>query len=83
MSSRRRPFQLLWPASFTAFFGAFAFISVSSNPRFATIHVLDIIRLMTAGAGFALALFILMLYFRGGSFSEDNRAGEERGEESN
>ena len=81
MSNRRRP-SPLWAASFTAFFGAIAFFSVSSNPRFETIHVLDIIRLMTAGAGFALALFMLTLYFRGGHISVDNRAEEKSGEES-
>ena len=82
MSNRRRSVPLLSMASLVAFFGAIAFLSVSSNPRFETIHVLDIIRLMTAGAGFALALFMLMLYFTGGPFSKDNRAGEKSGEES-
>ena len=81
MSNRRRH-SPLWAASFTAFFGAIAFSSVSSNPRFETIHVLDIIRLMTAGAGFALAIFMLTLYFRGGHISVDNRAEEKSGEES-
>ena len=84
MSNRRRPFPFLWAAPLTAFFGVIAFISVSSNPRFETIHALDVIRLMTAGAGFAVALFMLILFFiRGPRFSEDNRAGEKSGEESN
>ena len=83
MSNRRKTFQPLWAASFTAFFGAIAFFGVASNPRFETIHVLDVIRLMTAGAGFAIALFMLILYFRRGIFSEDERAGEKSGEESN
>ena len=82
MSNPRRPFELLWSASFTAFFGALAFYGVSSNPRFETIHVLDVIRLMTAGAGFGLALFMLLLFFRGGSFRK-HRAGGKSGEESN
>jgi hypothetical protein len=82
MSDRRRAFPLLWGASFIAFFGAIAFYNVSSNPRFETIHVLDIIRLMTAGAGFALALFMLILHFSGGTISVFNRAGEKSGEES-
>jgi hypothetical protein len=69
-------------AAFTAFFGAIAFFSVASNPRFETIHVLDVIRLMTAGAGFALTIFMLTLYLRGGNISVDNRAGEKSGEES-
>ncbi len=83
MSNRRRPFQLLWGAGMTAFFGAIAFFSVSSNPRFETIHVLDVIRLMTAGAGFALAPFMLLLFFGGGPGLEANRAGGKSGEESN
>ena len=81
MSNRRRP-SPLWAASFTAFFGAIAFFSVSSNPRFETIHVLDIIRLMTAGAGFAVAIVGLSLFFILGPRREDNRAGEKSGEES-
>jgi hypothetical protein len=67
----------------TACFGAFAFFGVSSNPRFETIHVLDVIRLMTAGAGFALALFMLLLFFGGGPLFQDNRAGGKSREESN
>ena len=83
MSIRRKPSQLLWAAAFTAFWGVIAFSSVYSNPRFETIHVLDVIRLMTAGAGFAVAIFMLMLFFFRGPFSEDKRAGEKSGEESN
>ena len=83
MSHRRRPFQLLWGAGMTAFFGAIAFFSVSSNPRFETIHVLDIIRLMTAGAGLALALFMLLLFFGGGPGLKANREGGKSGEASN
>ena len=83
MSNRRRPFPLLWAASFTAFFGVIAFSGVASNPRFETIHTLDVIRLMTAGAGFAVPLMMLILFFRRGIFSEDKRAGEKSGEESN
>lgn len=82
MNNRRRPFQLLWGAGATAFFGAIAFFSVSSNPRFETIHVLDVIRLMTAGAGFALAPFMLLLFFGGGPGLGVNRSGEKGGEES-
>ena len=83
MRDRRRS-TFLWAAWFTAFFGVIAFSSVSSNPRSETIHVLDVIRLMTAGAGFPLTLFMLLLFFYGlGPFSEDKRAGEKSGEESN
>jgi hypothetical protein len=80
MSHRRRPFRPLWAASFTALFGAIAFFGVYGNPRFETIHVLDVIRLMTAGAGLALTIFMLMLHFRGGHISVDNRAGEKSGD---
>ena len=83
MSNQRKPFQLLWGAGMTAFFGAIAFFSVSSNPRFETIHVLDVIRLMTSGAGFALALFMLVLFFGGGPGLGVNRAGGKSSEESN
>ena len=83
MTNRRRSFDILWMASLTAFFGLTAFIGVSTNPRFKTIHVLDVIRLMTAGAGFALAIFLLMLFIRRPRFLEDNRAGEKSGEKSN
>jgi len=81
MSDRRRPFQRYWAAAFAAFFGLLAFSGVASNPRFETIHVLDVIRLMTAGASIAVVLMIL--FFRPGSRSEDNRAGEKSGEGSN
>jgi hypothetical protein len=83
MSNRRRSFQLLWIASFTALMGLIALISVSNSPRFETFHALDVIRLMTAGAGFAIAFIMLILFIRGPRFLEDNRAGEKSGEESN
>ena len=82
MSNPRRPSRFLRGAAFTAFWGLIAFYGVWSNPRFETIHTLDVIRLMTAGAGFALALFMLIVFFRRGPFSEDNRAGGKSGEES-
>ena len=82
MSNRRRPFRLLLMAPFAAFWGAFAFYRVSSKPRFEAIHVLDVIGLMTAGAGFAVALTVLMFFLRGFR-SENNRAGGKSGEESN
>jgi hypothetical protein len=70
-------------AGFTAFWGVFAFSGVVFNPRFETIHTLDVIRLMTAGAGFAIALMALITFFRRGPFSEDKRAEEKSGEASN
>ena len=79
MRDRRRFF---WMASSGAFFGVVAFLGVSTNPRFETIHVLDVMRLMTAGAGFAVALIGLILFFILGPRTEGNRAGERSGEES-
>jgi len=70
-------------AALTAFFGVLAFYRVSTNPRFETFHALDVIGLMTAGAGFAVALIMLILFFIRGPRTEDNRAGEKSGQESN
>jgi hypothetical protein len=80
MRDRRR---FLWMAPLPAFFGVHAFYSVSTNPRFETFHALDVIRLMTAGAGFAVAVIFLVLFFIRGPRTEDTRPGEKSGEESN
>jgi hypothetical protein len=42
-----------------AFFGLIAFSNAASSPRFETFHTLDVIRLMTAGAGLGAA-FVLV-----------------------
>ncbi len=83
MSNRRRRFERLWGAAFTAFMGLLAFSGVASNPRFETIHRLDVIRLMTAGAAVAVTIMLLIKFFNGDPHSADNRAGEKRDEESN
>jgi hypothetical protein len=83
MSIRRRPYPFLSISLFTAFWGVIAFSGVASNPRFEKIHVLDVIRLMTAGAAFAVALIMLIQFFIRGPRSEDKRAEEKSGEESN
>ena len=58
--------------------GLMAFSRVASNPRFETIHTLDVIGLMTAGAGVAAAFVLLMqFFFLPGPRSEDNRSGQE------
>jgi hypothetical protein len=72
-SDRRR---YLWRAAFAAFFGVNAFIRVSSKPRFETFHALDVIGLMTAGAGLAVTLMMVILFFNLGPRTEDNRAAE-------
>ena len=65
-------------AIFAACTGLMAFSRVASNPRFETIHVLDVIGLMTTGAGSAVALVLLIQFFcLPGPRSEDNRAGQE------
>lgn len=73
----------LWPASFAAFYGVSAFFRVSSKPRFETYHTLDVIGLMTAGAGFAVALMMLVQFFTHAPRTEDNRAEEKGAPESN
>jgi hypothetical protein len=80
MSRRRRPFERLWGAAFAAFLGLNAFIGVAS--RFETIHTLDVLRLMIAGAAIPVTIMMLIQFFNPGLRSEDNRAGEKRGEES-
>ena len=50
-------------APFVACMGLIAFSGVASNPRFESIHTLDVIRLMAAGASFAIALVLLIQFF--------------------
>lgn len=58
-----------------AFWGLFAFWRVAGSPRFETIHTLDVIGLMTAGAGLAVALVILLqFFFLPNPYSEDKKA---------
>lgn len=59
----RRRMGRLSGAIMAAFFGLIAFSSVAGNPRFETIHTLDVIRLMTAGAGFGVALVLIIWCF--------------------
>src|SRR6185503_18104677 len=51
-------------AVFAACIGLVTFSSVAGNPRFETYHTLDVIRLMTAGAGFGVALVLLIQFFK-------------------
>ena len=63
---------------FAGFTGLSAYFRVAGNPRFETIHTLDVIGLMTAGAGIAVAFVLLMQFFLlPGPRSEDNRASQE------
>ncbi len=58
----RRRKGRLFGGMMAAFFGLIAFFSVASSPRFETFHTLDVIRLMTAGAGLGVA-FVLVIWF--------------------
>jgi hypothetical protein len=73
--SKRRGF--LWGALFTAFIGVNAFFSVSSNPRFETIHVLDLMRLMIAGAAVPVTIMMSGQFFIRGPRSEEDKKGSE------
>jgi hypothetical protein len=55
---RMRRVQVVW-AVFFACIGLVCFSNVAGNARFETYHTLDVIRLMTAGAGFGVALVML------------------------
>lgn len=74
MSNRRRRYERLWAAAFTACMGMIAFTSVAGNPRFETIHRLDVVRLMTAGAAVAVTIMMLIMFFNGEPHSENDRA---------
>ena len=50
-------------APITACMGLVAFSGVANSPRFETYHTLDVIRLMTAGAGLAVALVLGIQFF--------------------
>ncbi len=58
----RRRMGRLSGAIMAAFFGSISFFSVASSSSFDTIRTLDVIRLMTAGAGFGVA-FVLLAWF--------------------
>ncbi len=67
---RPRRMNRLGGAIMAAVFGLIAFSGVASNPRFQTIHTLDVIRLMTAGAGVTVALMLLIDFYFPGPRSE-------------
>ena len=81
MSNRHKPSHLLFMSGMAAFWGVIAFSGVASNPRFESIHVLDVIRLMTAGAGLAVAVVAMVMFFA--RRSEEKRAGAKSGEAAN
>ncbi len=64
-------------AVFVACMSLVAFSGVAGNPRFETYPTLDVIRLMTAGAGFGVALVLLIQFFKfPGPRSEDKKEKE-------
>lgn len=75
MSSRPRT-NFLWGAAFAAFWGVTAFASVASKTRFETFHVLDVMRLMLAGAAVAVTIVMLTMFFVRAPRSEDKKPGE-------
>ena len=44
--------------------GLFAFGNVSRNPRFASLHAVDIVQLLVSGICFGFALAVLITRFR-------------------
>lgn len=67
---RIRRFQVLM-AVFLIFIGLVNFSGVAGKPRFETYHRLDVARLILAGAGFGVALVLLVQLFKSpGSRSE-------------
>jgi hypothetical protein len=64
--------------------GLIAFSGVANSPRYESFHVLDIIRLMAAGANFGIAFLALILFFVfRRQNSEDKRVEETSGAVSN
>lgn len=73
---RRVPVAL---APFAALLGLIAFSRVAGNPRFETIHTLDVIGLMTAGAGIAVALLVLLQFFFLPDFVSEDKKEPQKG----
>ena len=84
MSNRRKFVPNLLVPLFIAFMGFVPFFNMASNPRFETFHAVDVIRLIAAGMCFGAALVtLIMFFFFRGPRSEEKRAEEKRGRESN
>jgi hypothetical protein len=60
-------------ALFAAFIGLTSLFSVAGKARFETYHTLDVIRLMTAGAGFGVALVLLAQFFKSPNPGSDDK----------
>lgn len=83
MSNRRRRYERLWGAGFTACIGLSSFFSAFGSPGFETIRGLDVMRLMLAGAGVAVTIMLLIMFIKGEPMSEDNEVGAKPVERSN
>ena len=62
-------------AVFVACIGLMSFFRVAGNPRFESIHTLDVIGLMTAGGGLGVAFVLLMQYFTLPGDRPEDRSG--------
>lgn len=51
-------------AIFMMSIGLYSLTSVAGNARFESYHTLDVIRLMTAGAGFAVAIVLVVQFLK-------------------
>jgi hypothetical protein len=60
-------------AAFAVFISIGSCSRVASHPRFETYHMLDVIQLITAGAGFGVALVLLVQFF---GFSDSRFEGD-------
>jgi hypothetical protein len=57
-------------AVFVLCLGLVNLFGVAGKPRFETYHTLDVIRLVLAGAGFGVALVLLIQFFKFGMWKE-------------
>lgn len=73
---RRNP---LPGAIIAACYGLIAFAGVAGNPRFQTIHMLDVIRLMTAGASIPIVIMLLIRFFNSPGSSSKAEKDREQG----
>ena len=62
-------------AFFAACIGSVSFFNVAGKPRFEAYHTLDVMRLVLAGAGFGVALVLLIQFFKLGIWKEHHGDG--------
>lgn len=64
-------------AIFAACIGLVSFFNVAGKPRFETYHTLDVMRLILAGAGFGVALVLLIQFFKLGMWKDRHVDGSD------